>query len=221
MIPMRIYQFSCRETNKIDRRQADAVLRHAPDIIFWESPSKTERKASLVFDPRKPIAYQEKALTEMIQHRRAIAKKYKWVLSDIATYQNTITLVRRGHKVGMYNVDAPRELLQQTILHGWNRIEKPRRRGVHLLWWVYIYLRERMMADNIAPLLKGNKTALMFLQKFHWLNVKFLLSRPTKDNIWHYYFGRFTAIDRSTLSTIIKEKNSVLYHYWVRHSDFV
>lgn len=219
---MKIYQFSCREEKGVDLRQADAVLRHKPDTIFCEAPS-IEYGASLVFDPRKSIKEQESKLRKVARSLKKVSKKYPWVISDIKMYENTLELLKRGHKIRMYNIDAPSDLLQETIINKWNLMEKPRRRGSHLLWWSYIYLRERMMSKNMQPLIndEGDKTVLVFMQKFHWLNVKFLLSNPTKDEIWEYYFGRFKNIDRQNISEILKEKNKILYKYWLRHSDFL
>lgn len=218
---MKIHQFSCREENGVDHRQADAILRHNPDVIFWEAPS-TGRKASLVFDPKKSPKKHEGQLKKITKSLQKVSKKYPWVVSDISVYKNAIELLKNGHRVRIYNVDAPSELLKETIINKWNMMERPRRRGSHLLWWIYIYLRERIMTRNIQPLLKGDRqTALMFLQKFHWLNVKFLLSNPTKDDIWRYYFGKFKNINKQNVSEIIKEKNKVLYKYWLRHSDFI
>lgn len=175
-----------------------------------------------MFNPQKSIDVQENELKKIIKNLRESSKKVPWSISDIQMYENTLEIFRKGHKVKIYNVDAPSELLKETITNKWNLMEKPRRRGSHLLWWVYIYLREKMMSKNIKPLLKENdQTILIFLQKFHWLNVKFLLSNPTEDDIWDYYFGKFKKIDKQNISEIIKEKNKILYKYWLRHSDFV
>ena len=35
---MKFIQISCREEGEVDLRQAEAVLRHEPDIIFFEAP---------------------------------------------------------------------------------------------------------------------------------------------------------------------------------------
>jgi hypothetical protein len=217
---MKILQFNCREENGIDLRQANAVLRHKPDTIIYEAPSD-KSKAYLFFDPKESIKKQENRLKELNVSLRKISKKYPWVMSDIKTLENVIELSKTGHKTKIYYVDSPRELLRETIINKWNLIDKPRHRGVHLLWWVYIYLREKIMSQNIEPLLKNkNQSVLMFIQKFHWLNVKFLLSKPTKNEIWKYYFGRFKNVNKKNISETIKLKNKVLYKYWNEISDF-
>ena len=67
------------------------------------------------------------------------------------------------------------------------------------LWWVQIYLRERIMANHISFIvkkykIKNNQKVLIFLQSFHWGHVKFLLDNPSKKEIWNYYFGKFSEV---------------------------
>ena len=35
----KFFQFDCVEGNKVDARQAKAVLRHKPDIVIFEKPA--------------------------------------------------------------------------------------------------------------------------------------------------------------------------------------
>jgi hypothetical protein len=218
---MKIQQFSCREENAIDLRQSNALIKHKPDVVFWEAPSNKDF-ATLVFNPNDTFKKQESVIKDIIDNLKHISKNNKWVLSDIKTYENTIKLLKGGHKIKMYNIDGPSELLTQTIINKWNLIEKPRHKGRNILWWVYIYLRERIMANNIKPLIKGdNQMVLSFMQKFHWIHVKFLLSNPTKDEIWKYYFGEFKNIKKSNIVEILKTRNKILYKYWLKYSDFV
>lgn len=202
-------------------RQADAMLKYKPDIIFREAPS-TEHGAILVFDHKGTIKEHGRIVKGEIKKLQKVSREVPWAASDIAVYENAHKLFKLGHRVKIYNVDAPSELLRETIKNKWNLMEKPRRRGSHLLWWVYIYLRERIMSRNMRPLIiDKNKTVLIFLQKFHWLNVSFLLSNPSKNDIWDYYFGRFENINKKNIKEILKDKNEVLYKYWMRNSDFV
>lgn len=218
---MKIIQFSCREKKGIDLRQANAILRHKPDIIIYEAPSN-KNKAYLFFNSQEPIKKQKNILKKLTTNLKKIARKYPWVLSDIKTFENIVKLSKSGYKTKVYYVDAPSELLRETIVNKWNLISKSRRRGIHFLWWVYIYLREKIMSKNIEPLIKNkNQSVLMFMQKFHWLNVKFLLLKPTRDEIWKYYFGKFENVNQNNISEIIKLKNKILYKYWVKYSDFV
>lgn len=218
---MKIYQFNCREGDGIDLRQANAILKHRPDLIIREAPG-SENGPDLVFNSKSDIETQKSAVKKRNINLKKIAKKYAWVGSDIYVYKNLSSISDLGHKVRMYNVDAPSKLLRETIINKWNLMDKPRHRGSLLLWWVYIYLREKIMAKNTEPLLKDqNKKVLVFMQKFHWLNVRFLLSKPKKDEIWQYYFGKFKKIKQKNISEIIRSKNKVLYSYWKRYSDFL
>ncbi len=217
---MEIHQFSCREENGVDMRQANAVLKYRPDIILYEGPSNG--KPNIVFDTHKPNKEVKKDLKEITQYLKKISQKEPWVMSDIYSFNNVFKISQEGQKTKIYYVDGPHELLSQTITNKWNRISRPRRRGNHLLWWVYIYLREKIMSKNIESLSKNkNLNVLVFMQKFHWLNVQFQLSKPTKDQMWEYYFGKFKHINRSNITEIIKMKNKVLYKYWVVYSDFI
>lgn len=217
---MEIHQFSCREGNSVDLRQANALIKHKPDIVIWEAPSN-KNSASLVFNPKDTTKKQESVIKDKIALLKKVLKKYRWVASDIKVYENTIKLLKDGKKIKMYGVDGPYELLQQTIIHKWHLINKPRNKGRHILWWVYIYLRERIMANNIKPLLKNdNQKVLVFMQKFHWIHVDFLLSEPAKNIIWKYYFGEFHNINKVNILEVLKTKNKILYKYWLKYSDF-
>lgn len=216
---MPIHQIPCREQNDIDLRQANAVIKHKPNIIIFEAPTES---SPLFFDSKLPLAKQKEIIKIKVSNLKKVAKEYSWVESDIKVFENAFNLALSGQDLKMYNIDAPSELLQQTIINKWNLIDKPRRRGVHLLWWVYIFLRERIMTENIRPLLKENKnkSILVFLQKFHWLNVQFQLSNPSKDKLWDYYFGKFENVKRKDVANILKKDNDVLYKYWIKYSGF-
>ena len=215
---MSIIQISCREQNKIDLRQANAVIRHKPNIIIFEAPVQIGL-SPLFLDSKQPILKQKEILKIKISNLKKVAKINKWVESDIKVFENVYELIKSGHDIKLYNVDGPSELLQQTIINKWNLIDKPRRRGNHFLWWTYIYLREKMMTDNIRPILKENKnkTILIAMQKFHWLNVKFQLSNPSKDELWNYYFGKFKNINKKEVANKLKKENEILYKYWIKY----
>jgi hypothetical protein len=222
IISMKIHQFSCREQDNIDLRQANAVIKHRPNIIILEAPMP-EADSSLFFDSNESIAKQKKILQNKISNLKKVSKEFPWVASDITLFENVFELSKSGHPIKIYSVDAPSQLLKETIINKWNLMNKPRKRGSMFLWWVYIYLREKIMADNLRVIFKDVKkdtSILIFLQKFHWLNVKFQLSNPTKESLWNYYFGKFKKIKRSDVVNILKINNPVLYEYWMKHSDF-
>ncbi len=128
---MSIHQIPCREQNNIDLRQANAVIKHKPNIIIFEAPAGP---SPLFFDSKKPTSKQKEIIKTKINNLKNVAKKYPWVESDIKVFENACDLARSGVDLKMYNIDGPGELLQQTIINKWNLIDKPRRRGVHLLW---------------------------------------------------------------------------------------
>ena len=211
-------QISCVEGNKIDLRQANAILKHKPDIIIQEAPCNFGKPDS-IFNKYSPENKPLKKLEEICKSLRKTAKKYPWHMSDVYVYENIQKLWQSGHDVKNYNVDAPSELLKQTLIHKWNQIDGPHRRGTHLIWWVYIYLREVIMTKYVLEILKKNEnnkkiTVLVLMQKFHWKNVQFQLSHTSKDDIWKYYFGKFKNLKPKDIEELIKKENSVLYKYW-------
>jgi len=220
---MKFIQQNCVEGDSVDPRQANAVLRHAPDLIIFEAPRNTR---SLGWPCNgASLTERKQAVKERKQMLRNVARTYPWVWSEALLLDNVATLWESGHHLDLYDADAPSELLRETINNGWNRIQRPRRRGVHFPWWVYIYLRERMMANNITKIVARDtsrkSTALVAMQKFHWLHVQFLLSHPAKSGIFRYYFGAFSGVSlRNINRTVYSVGNPVLQKYWDRVSDF-
>lgn len=216
---MLVKQFNCIEGNKIDLRQANAVLKYKPDIIIQEAPSNSKTSDSVFnkYSPANKPLHELKKINTSLKHT---AKKYPWHLSCIYVNENIQKLWESGHDVKIYNIDAPSELLQQTLINKWNQIDGPHRRGTHLIWWAYIYLRELIMAKYISKILTKNKNkkglvVLILMQKFHWRNVQFQLSNK-KNNIWKYYFGKFKDLSPKDVEKMVKKENSVLYKYWKR-----
>lgn len=219
---MKIYQFSCMEGKVVDMRQADAVLRHRPDVIIFEASSQGNTPG-LLFNEYSP---SKKPLREVAKHQKTLkklARSYPWVESDIYVYENIVKLWREGHDVKLYHVDAPSDLLlvRTGVDNGWN--PKPCRRGTHLLWWVRIYLREKIMTGHIRGILSAqpkDSTVLVFLQSFHWRNVQFQLTKPSKKKMWEYYFGLFRGLTKKAFAQEIRESGKVLDTYWKHYSDF-
>lgn len=153
-----------------------------------------------------------------------LSKKAPWVLSDVCVFDKIVELWKEGHDVKLYNVDAPSELLRVNLNIGTNLNPKPCRRGTYFEWWVRIYLRERIMAKNIHKIFSQIKDkdsgVLIFLQSFHWCNVKFLMQNPSRKQIYKYYFGAFKKINIKTINERVKKENEILYKYWKRFSDF-
>ena len=80
------------------------------------------------------------------------------------------------------------------------------------------------MARNFEKASKKYSTSdvgLIFLQKFHWLNVQFLLKKPSKTAIFKYYFGRFPGITINNIDAHVRAlNNAMLLKYWLKVSDF-
>jgi len=220
---MKIFQYSCKESNKIDTRQAEAVLRKKPDVIFFEAPF--DNKDVELFN-KFPI--NKKPFGKVKQYQKMllkVSKKYRWVKSDILVFDNIVKLWKSGHDVKLYNVDGPSGLLKITIDNGWNRLDLPKRRGVHFGWWVYIYLREKVMSDNISKIIKKlpvDTVVLVFLQKFHWLNVKYQLQNKNKKDIFKYYFGKFKGVSISNINKTVDERcPKKLIKFWNKYSKLI
>jgi len=216
------HQFNCKETDELDLRQANAVLELKPDIIILEYPNN-KKTPNLPFNNypalEKPKQLVNKRLKEFPEK---ILKIHPWAKADTIMWKNINSLWGKNHQVLVYAVDAPVELTKEW-LEVWNHMYPCSKRN--WLWWVQIYLREKIMAKNIQWILDNYKDKekpkiLVFLQSFHWKHVKFLLKAPKKDDIWNYYFGKFTEIDRQTIRNKIKKSNRLFYKYWKKIADF-
>lgn len=196
-------QVNCKEEDRIDLRQARAVLKYKPNLIFLEYPKVSNRPISEV--PRFP---------------KEVLLKNPWARSDKYMWANISKLWKEKHNALVYAVDGPYDLVNKANIYPCN--EKYPNKTTNLFWWIRIYLREYFMADNIKAALQNykaeeNPTILVFLQKFHWEHVEFLLSNPHQSKIWNFYFGRFRDLDPSEISSILKKENPILYKYWKKY----
>lgn len=207
---------------KPDYRQAESVLKYRPDILIFESAcSKTP---NTIYNK---YSCQNKPL-DLIRKKQDRYKKTSMVpgngdaLSDIKLWDNIIKLWNEGHDVLIYNVDGP-ERLRTEFFQVWKYMYPCALKN--WLWWVRIYLREKYMVKNIRWVLekhkdRGRLTIAIFLQSWHWKHVKFLLTNPSKKQIWLYYFNSFKEISPENITQKIKEQNKVFYKYWNSISDF-
>ena len=83
---MSIYQFSCKEGGAVDMRQANAILRHKPDVIVFEAPA--DKTPNLPYNKYSPSNKPLNKLDEYEKMLRRVSKKYPWVESDIYVYKN-------------------------------------------------------------------------------------------------------------------------------------
>lgn len=193
-------QINCTEGKKVDLRQSKAVLEYRPDLIFLEYSTNS----------LKPITKPRHISKEVVE-------KYPWTESDNYMWDNIAESWEAKHKILVYAVDGPQDLVGKANIYPCN--EKNPRKTTNLFWWVRIYLRDIFMAKNIETILKRIKTkneplVLVFLQSFHWNDAKFLLSRPSKKKIWDFYFGRFEKLTTQDLKKSIQKENKILYKYW-------
>jgi len=212
----RFIQVNCEEGGRVDLRQARVVSRYKPDVIFFELPA--EQNSFLEnFNRRSPGQKPWKEIEKIKRNLCRTAKKVPYALSDVYVWENIEKLWRAGHDVLLYNVDAPKELR----FHGYKRYRKvPYAVARRQLWfWEYLYVRERIMAQNIERILKRfrQKKSLViavFLQSIHWKHVQFLLTNPSRQSVWKYYFGRFPHLNKLDLENKIKNEDRILYKYW-------
>ena len=217
-----IRQYSCVEGDKADYRQANSVLKYRPDIIIYEMPEKNG-KPDLIFNKYAPNKKPLKEVDKRIEGMKEAAKTWPYAISEARTWENIRQLWQEGHDVLLFNVDAPREL-RAEFYEVWNHMYPCAKKN--WLWWVQIYLRERIMANHMEKILADlpddkKLTMLMFLQSFHWDHVKFLLTKPNKEEIWDYYFGKFQKeVTVQNIEAKIKNNNKIFSKYWAKYSDF-
>jgi len=218
----RYVQFNCEEANGLDLRQAKAVLKHKPDIIILEYPNNN-KTPDLPFNKYGALEKPKKMVNDRLKEfPQEVLRIHPWAKSDTLMWKNVSVLWANGQQVLLYAVDAPNELTKEWLdvwKYTYPCIKK------NWIWWVRIYLRERIMANNIRWIWnnykgKENPTVLIFLQSFHWEHVKFLLKNPNKKEIWDYYFDKFSEVDKSNIDIKIKTLNKVFYKYWKKFSDF-
>ncbi|MFH1078153.1 MAG: hypothetical protein V1745_02640 [Patescibacteria group bacterium] len=208
---MRDIQVNCTESERLDLRQAKAVKTHKPDILILEYPNNQpmQIKGRRHFGPCSPMSDIPRISTRA-------QKLTPWVRSDIAMWKAVTELRKKGHNVSAYAVDAPREIVTSWF-DVWKNMYPCALKN--WLWWVRIYIRERIMAEHVKSILQqhhedNDLTILVFLQSFHWKHVQFLLTNPTKRKIWEYYFSRFHEITPNTIGRKIKDNNPLFYRYW-------
>lgn len=132
-------QRDCVEGDKADLRQAEAVLKHRPDIIIFEMPQGGNRGPGTIFNryscANKPI----EKVDEIIKRLKIASKKYPYAASDIAVWENIKKLWGEGVNTLIYNVDAPDRMRREFSLftkRGYPAVRKER------LFWAYLYLRD-------------------------------------------------------------------------------
>lgn len=216
-ITPKFIQKNCIEGNKTDLRQANAVLKYKPDVILFELPAGRNGQDS-IFNKYSTNKKPLKKVDEITKKLEISAKKYPYAKSDVAVWENIKMLWSQSHNILIFNVDAPGELRRKYSQKFELKYPKARK---DWLFWVYIYLREKYMVENIEKILKNykekrNPTIAVFIQSIHWKHIQFLLKKPKESEIWKYYFGKFPKLKQKTISQEIKKQNTFLYEWWIK-----
>ena len=130
------YQYDCNETKEIDLRQADAIIKHKPDIVILEYPNNNKTPG---LDLNNYLALQKPK--NLVAERtkefpKDILKIHPWAKADTIMWENIASLWEKDHQVLVYAVDAPSELtneLREIWNHSYPSIQK------NWIWWVQIY----------------------------------------------------------------------------------
>jgi len=215
-------QVNCREVKKIDLRQAKAVLKHKPDIILLEYPNNN-KTSDMIFNSFPTDKKPQTELNKIKKLLKKFSKNNPWGLSDISMWENVEKLWQNGHNVLIYRIDSPTELTNQYLTLKMYK-NYPAIKS-YWLFWAYLLIRDYTMTKNVKWVIKRyknkkNPTVLVFLQSIHWDHVKFLLTNPTKKQIWDYYFKNFKEINTKNIGFKIKEKNKIMHKYWKKINLF-
>lgn len=215
-------EINYRKWKKPDYRQAKYVLKYRPDIIVFESPMR--KTPSLDYNK---YSCEKKPYNLVKNYQKQLKKVAKIpglgdALSDVPLWENIMKLWKENNNVLVYNIDGPHDL-RKEFFEVWKYMYPCALKN--WLWWVRIYLREKYMAQNMKWVLEKNKkmdkaTIAIFLQSWHWRHVKFLMTNPSKKQIWDYYFGRFKEVTPKNITAKIKKLNKVFYKHWQKVSDF-
>jgi hypothetical protein len=212
----RFIQANCIEGKRVDPRQAEVVKKYKPDIIFFEMPAFKNRPAS-PFNAygvtKKPFAKVEKIKVGL----RREAKRTPYAGSDVLIWDAVELLWRAGHNTLLFNIDAPQRLRHESFMR--YRSVPLARQKRQWQFWIYLYIREAIMARHMESILKKyskrkDLTVAVFLQNIHWQHVRFLLEHPSKEKVWNYYFGKFPGLTPATVAKTLTKENPALYQYW-------
>ena len=213
-------QANCVEGKNIDPRQAKAVRRYKPDIIFFELPSSKGNPSS-PFNAYRVEKKPFKKIEKIKEGLRKEAKKTPYALSDVLVWNEIVSLWERGHNVLLFNIDAPQELRRNAFLqYRHTALSRAKRQWQ---FWTYLCVRDTIMARNMEKVLKkyAKKKKLVvavFLQSIHWQHVQFLLNHPSQKRIWNYYFGRFPKLTPNIIEGELPKENPIFYRYWKKHA---
>jgi hypothetical protein len=220
------HQINCAENRNgvLDLRQAEGIKKYQPDIVILEYPSNSEMPYFELNDFGALEKPKELVAQRLRPFSKELLKKDPWVAADIIMWQEIAKLWARGKQVFVYPTDGTFELISEWR-EVWNHMYPLSTQN--WVWWVQIYLRERLMANNVNYVIRKHQDMQkpivnIYLQNFHWQHVKFLLTHTKTDEIWQFYFGKFSSeVTKETITNEIQRLNPVFFKYWIEYSDFV
>jgi len=192
------------EESAANTTQSAEVLRSVkPDLIFLEWQPTDWLEALNGFPACGKPADVIKRWRKFYANNAA---QYPW----LATAGEVITALESewatGHQVYVLPFDGPQELTAST----------ENRPGLGNAVW--IFLRERFMIERLRhPGVETHgKTALVLCHDFHWQNLRFLLQKPTAEQIWLHYFGPLSSPvkSRAEVERELAAGSPTLWKYW-------
>lgn len=221
MKDVKFHEFFTREHNRADYSFARAILKYKPDFVFLEMGSP-EGNPDTIFNRYNPEQKPLDKVSAIQNEMRKVSKTFGYAKSNILMWDNIMKLWREGHNVRVFNTDAPDDL-RKEFFEVWKNMWPAEKKN--WLWWVRIHLRERYMERNIRWALNQyhlskRPVALVQFGGFHWRHVKFLLTNPSKKEIWNYYFSKFPELTSENIAQKIKKENKLFYRYWRLISGF-
>jgi len=195
--------------------QAELIKKHKPDIVVFEIPYTHKMPFNKYKADNKPLDEYRK----MIAYLKRNSKKYPQSQADLKIWENIYNLWREGKNTLVYNIDAPDEIRD----YHFNKNQKYNTVRNQWYFWVYLFIREMNMAKHMRPILekiKSNQkvTIAIFLELNHWKHVKFLLSNPSRQQVWDYYFKRFPELSPKSIDENVKKFDKMYYKYWKKVS---
>lgn len=208
-------QSNSLETGVVDLRQAELIKKYKPDIVVFEIPYTHKMSFNKYKTSNKPLDEYRK----MITYLKRNSKKYPQSQADLKIWENIYNLWKEGKNTLVYNIDAPDEIRN----YHFNKNQKYNTVREKWHFWIYLFIREMNMAKHMRPILEKIKpdqkvTIAIFLELEHWKHVRFLLTNPSKQQIWDYYFKRFPELTPKNINNGIKNFDKMYYKYWKKVS---
>ena len=191
-------------TKKIEIKISKQILKVKSDAILFEFP-KGSFGGIEKFNKYKPKNKPKYLIENWKGNLLLSSKKINSLKGTIEIVKNIEKLWNNGHQIYLYNIDAPAELSKLGLYKRYSG-----KLSYNLRFWIWIFLREKIMISNIKKIYKNlklkikNPKLLVKCHNFHWRNITFLLKNPDRKKIEHYYFSKFSR--NEIKSVLMKEK---------------